>query len=107
QKLAQIQQDKDQFTQWIISNAHTIKTVDAGNGFEDVQPFKTILQNVRVVGLGEATHGTSEFFRMKHRMLEFLVKEMDFTSFYIEASMTRCRYVNEYVLCGKGNLDTA
>lgn len=107
EKLAQIQADKDKFAQWLISNAHPIKTVDAGNGFEDLQPFKTILQNARVVGLGEASHGTSEFFRMKHRMLEFLVKEMGFTSFYIEASMTRCRYINDYVLNGKGNLDTA
>lgn len=44
---------------------------------------------------------------MKHRMLEFLVKEMDFTSFYIEASMSRCRYINDYVLYGKGDIDTA
>lgn len=107
EKLAQELPDKNNFTQWIIANAHPLKTVDAGNGFEDLQSFKTILQNVRVVGLGEASHGTSEFFRMKHRMLEFLVKEMGFTSFYIEASMTRCRYINDYVLYGKGNLDTA
>ena len=100
-------QNKTDFTQWIAKNAHEIKTVDAENGFEDLQPFKFVLKDVRVVGLGEATHGTSEFFRMKHRMLEFLVKEMGFNSFYIEASMSRCRYINDYVLYGKGNLDTA
>ena len=107
QKLAKAKEDKNLFKQWIINNAHEIKTVDAGNGFEDLQPFKSILKDVQVVGLGEASHGTSEFFRMKHRALEFLVKEMGFTSFYIEASMTRCRYINDYVLYGKGNLDTA
>lgn len=100
-------QNKTDFTQWIVKNAHEIKTVDAENGFEDLQLFKFVLKDVRVVGLGEATHGTSEFFRMKHRMLEFLVKEMGFSSFYIEASMSRCRYINDYVLYGKGNLDTA
>lgn len=97
-RLIIIQEDKDVFQQWINNNAHELKTVDAGNGFEDLEPFKTILKDVRVVGLGEATHGTSEFFRMKHRMLEFLVKEMNFTSFYIEASMSRCRYINDYGL---------
>lgn len=106
-KLAKIQEDKNAFQQWINNNAHELKTVDAGNGFEDLEPFKAILKDVRVVGLGEATHGTSEFFRMKHRMLEFLVKEMDFTSFYIEASMSRCRYINDYVLYGRGDIDTA
>ncbi len=107
QKLVVAQKDKDQFTRWIASNAHAIKTVDAENGFEDLAPFRQILKDVQVVGLGEASHGTSEFFRMKHRMLEFLVKENGFVSFYIEASMTRCRYINDYVLYGKGNLDTA
>jgi len=105
QKLDKIQDDKDSFSQWIKSNAHEIKTVDADNGFEDLQPFKRILKDVRVVALGEATHGTSEFFRMKHRMLEFLVKEMGFTSFYIEAPMSRFTYINDYVLYGIGDPD--
>ncbi|MCO6496809.1 MAG: erythromycin esterase family protein [Chitinophagaceae bacterium] len=106
-KLAQGSEDENTFQNWMTDNSHPIKTVDAGNGFEDLQPFKNILKGVRVVGLGESTHGTSEFFRMKHRMLEFLVTEMGFTSFYIEASMARCRYINDYVLYNKGNLDTA
>jgi erythromycin esterase len=98
---------KKDFVSWLTNNAHTIKTVDAGNGFEDLQPFKNILKDVQVVGLGEATHGTSEFFRMKHRMLEFLVKEMGYTNFLLETSMANCRYVNQYVLYGKGDVDTA
>ena len=99
--------DKQQFANWINTNAQPIKSVDAGSETDDLQLFKAILKDVLVVGLGEATHGSSEFFRMKHRMLEFLVKEMGFTSFYIEASMSRCRYINEYVLYGNGNPDTA
>lgn len=107
QKLAQEKADELEFIKWITANAHEIKSVDANSGFADLQPLKNILNEVQVVGLGEATHGTSEFFRMKHRMLEFLVKEMGYTSFYIEASMSRCRYINDYVLYGKGDLDTA
>ncbi len=106
-KLAKDKKRTDDLEAWLKANSHVLKTVDAGNGFEDLQPFKQMLAGVTVVGLGEATHGTSEFFRMKHRMLEFLVKEMGFNSFYIEASMSRCRYINRYVLYGKGNLDTA
>ncbi len=106
QKLAKIQEDKNAFTQWIKNNAHEIKIVDAGNGFEDLQNLKTILKDVRVVGLGEATHGTSEFFRMKHRMLEFLVKEMGFTVFFIEDNWQDCIPVNDFVLRGIGDLDS-
>ena len=107
QKLAKIKVDKGLFQQWISNNAQEIKTVDAGNGFEDLASLKSVLKDARVVGLGEATHGTSEFFRMKHRMLEFLVKDMGFTVFCIEASMPRCKYINDFVLYGKGSIDTA
>jgi erythromycin esterase-like protein len=31
--------------------------------------------------MAEVTHGTHEFFQLKHSMLEFLVNEMGFTVF--------------------------
>src|SRR5262249_1130448 len=51
----------------------------------------------------EGTHGTSEFFRMKHRMLEYLATEMGFTIFSIEANMPEAYLVNDYVLNGTGD----
>ncbi|MCB0689139.1 MAG: erythromycin esterase family protein, partial [Saprospiraceae bacterium] len=107
QKMALVAAEEQKFTDWIYQNAHQIKSVVATSESDDLEHFKKILNNVRVVGLGEATHGTSEFFTMKHRMLKFLAEEMNFRSFYIEASMARCRYINDYVLHGSGNLDTA
>ena len=49
-------------------------------------PLKKIIGEARIVALGEATHGTHEFFQMKHRMLEFLVEEMGFNTFAMEAA---------------------
>ena len=83
---------------WLKGNAIPIRTVEAGNGFEDLQPLKRVLRDVRFVGLGEATHGTREFFQFKHRMLEFLVKEMGFRVFAIEASYSACQNINDYVM---------
>ncbi|HKR09300.1 MAG TPA: erythromycin esterase family protein, partial [Gemmatimonadaceae bacterium] len=88
---------------WIRETAIPIRTVDAGNGFADLAPLKPLLSNVRVVGLGESTHGTSEFQRVKHRLLEFLVKEMGYTAFSMEASYSDAQPMNNYVLHGKGN----
>lgn len=88
---------------WLDKNALEIKTVQAENGFKDLMPLKNILKDKRIVALGEATHGTKEFFQMKHRMLEFLVKEMGFRFFAIEANLTEAYVVNEYVLHGKGD----
>jgi erythromycin esterase len=65
--------------------------------------MKAVIGSARIVALGEATHGTREFFQLKHRLLEFLVTEMGFTTFAIEANWPESLAVNDYVLHGKGN----
>src|SRR4029450_5293537 len=70
---------------------------------EDLRPLKNLVRNARIVALGEGTHGTSEFFRMKHRILEFLATEMGFTIFAIEANMPEAYRVNDFVLTGRGD----
>ncbi len=88
---------------WIDENSIKVKTVKAESGFNDLMPLKNILKDKRIVALGEATHGTKEIFQMKHRMLEFLVKEMGFLYFAIEANLTEAYAVNDYVMYGKGD----
>src|SRR5256885_13961063 len=88
---------------WIRETAIPLRTLNAGSGFEDLAPLKSVLMNARIVGLGESTHGTSEFQRVKHRLLEFLVKEMGYTAFALEASYSDAQAMNAYVLHGKGN----
>jgi hypothetical protein len=53
--------------------------------------------------MGEATHGSREFFQMKHRMLEFLAEKMGFTVFAIEANWPESLAVNDFVLNGEGD----
>ena len=62
-----------------------------------------MIGNARIVSLGEATHGSREFFQLKHRMLEFLATEMGFTIFSIEANMPEAYRLNDYVLNGNGD----
>ncbi|MBL8233821.1 MAG: erythromycin esterase family protein [Bryobacterales bacterium] len=88
---------------WVRRNAIPLRTVEAGNGFEDMQPLRQMIGNARIVSLGEATHGTREFFQLKHRMLEFLATEMGFNIFSIEANMPESYRMNDYVLRGVGD----
>jgi erythromycin esterase len=78
-------------------------TTQAGHGFADLAPLCKTIGDARVVALGEATHGTREFFQMKHRALEYLVDQMGFTVFAIEANWPESLAVNEYVLYGTGD----
>jgi erythromycin esterase-like protein len=88
---------------WLRGRAVRLQSVEARHGFADMQPLKKIVGNARIVSLGEATHGTREFFQLKHRMLEFLATEMGFTIFSIEANMPEAYRLNDYVLTGRGD----
>jgi erythromycin esterase len=90
-------------TAWIKQQAVVLQTTEPGHGFADLQPLKKIIADARVVGLGETSHGTREIFRMKHRLLEFLVTEMGFTVFVLESYWPDGLAVNDYVLYGKGD----
>jgi erythromycin esterase len=95
--------DEQTITHWLQQNAIPIRHVEAGNGLADLQFLKILLKDVRVVGLGETTHGTREIFQFKHRLVEYLVTEMNFTVFALEASFAACKLINEYVLYNKGD----
>ena len=88
---------------WLRKNAHPLQSAIPTENNEDLEPLKAMIGDARVVALGEATHGTSEFFTLKHRIVQFLAEEMDFTVFSIEANMPEAYRLNEYILTGEGN----
>lgn len=90
-------------TDYIDRHAIALATPEAGHGFDDMAAIGKLIGNARLVALGEATHGTREFFQLKHRFLEYLVATQRFTLFVIEANQPECRAINDYVVAGKGN----
>jgi erythromycin esterase len=92
---------------YIKQNAIPIDTGINTDGYSDLMPLIPTLQNRRLIGMGEATHGTHEFQVVKFRMLKFLAEKMGYRLFGIEANFTECRKVNDYVLYGKGDARTA
>ena len=97
-RLAELRMKQQAVVARLKENIVPINTVEAGKGFADLLAFKRVFKDVHYVGLGEETHGTREFFQFKHRMLEFLVKEMGFRVFAIEATYSACQNINDYVM---------
>lgn len=87
----------------IQSQAMVLKTIDPLQPFDDMMPLKDMIGNANYVGLGEASHGSSEIFTMKFRLVKFLVTEMGFTNFGIEEDWGNGLQLNEYIYTGKGN----
>ena len=90
----------DELVRKIASTSLPLQSVDAGNGFADLDPLRKIWQGTRLVALGETTHGTSEFFRMKHRLTEFLVTQMGFRHFAMELAGEDANAIDHYIQGG-------
>ncbi|MFG2533356.1 erythromycin esterase family protein [Streptomyces sp. NPDC048516] len=84
-------------------DAHPLRTTDPRGNLDDLRPVGRMVKGARVVGLGEATHSSHEFFAMKHRVFRYLVEEKGFRSFALEGSWSTGLRLNDYVLHGKGD----
>ena len=100
---ALVAQQNESPVDWVRGHAIRLTTVEAGHGLADLQPLESVVGDARIVSLGEATHGSREFFQLKHRMLEFLATRKGFCIFSIEANMPEAYRLNDYVLNGTGD----
>jgi erythromycin esterase len=94
---------QDPVVSWLQAHAIPLKTVDPSQDLEDLRPVVNVIGKASIVSLGEATHGTHEFFRLKHRLIELLASDLKFGVFAMEANMPDACRVNVFVLRGEGD----
>ena len=84
-------------TTWIGHTALPLKTVEPGGSDADLLPLESLVGNASIIGLGEETHGTHEFFAMKARLAEFLISHLGFRTFIMENNWGPSRLVDAYI----------
>ncbi|MFF9473409.1 erythromycin esterase family protein [Streptomyces roseolus] len=83
--------------------AHPLRSTDPGGRTADLRALGRMVGDAKVVGLGEATHGSHEFFAMKERVFRYLVEERGFTAFALEMSWSAGLRIDEYLQGGPGD----
>lgn len=58
-----------------------------GNDFRDLDVIGQAIETANIVEIGEATHGASEFYRLKLRLVKFLHEKRGFNILAIESGM--------------------
>ncbi|MER7844342.1 erythromycin esterase family protein [Kitasatospora sp. NPDC096077] len=84
--------------------SHPLRSTEPDAPNAGLRALGSMIGGARVVGLGEATHGSHEFFTMKHRVFRYLVEEKGFTVFALEASWSAGLEIDAFVQ-GQGDGD--
>ena len=74
-----------------------------GGDTKDLKVLDKLIGNSRVVALGEVSHGSSEIFKMKNRIIQYLAVNNGFDIFSIEAAMPESYKLNDYTVRGEGD----
>lgn len=83
---------------------YPLRTFEPDSGdTRDLDILKTLVEGSKVVGLGECTHGTSEIYKMKDRIIRYLAENDGFDLFSIEANMPESARMNDYTISGEGD----
>ncbi|MEE1939380.1 erythromycin esterase family protein [Streptomyces sp. TRM 70361] len=85
-------------------SARPLRSTEPYGSLRDLRALGRMIGDAEVVGMGEATHGSHEFFTVKHRVFRYLVQEKGFRTFSLEGPWSTGLKLNDYVLHGKGDL---
>ena len=83
---------------------YPLRTVDPGEeGTSDLDVLKELIGESQVVALGENSHGSSEIYKMKERLIRYMAEYLGFDIFSIEADMPAAYQLNMFTQQGKGS----
>ena len=104
---AETKNPDSEVTEDIKKYAKPIKSIEPDSSCSDITNILETLKNYRFIGLGEGSHGTSEFFRVKHKLYKCFVEKLDFKVFAIEASTKASKVIDDYIKTGKSDYKEA
>lgn len=97
---------KDSARQWIEQHRTPVNISNYPSFKQSMVPSLNTIATSQVIGLGEGTHGTSEFQRVRAWITRYLCEENGFTVIAFENSYGWCVELDKYLQTGAGNLDT-
>jgi erythromycin esterase len=88
---------------WLTAHAFVLSGAQLTPDSRDLTPLRSMVGTSPIVALGDATHGTSEFYTMKLRVVDFLVREMDFDVVAFEGPFHTFERLDHIVQGGPGD----
>lgn len=88
-------------------NSFPLKHLSPIEETSDLGTLDSLFTNRKIIGVGESTHGTSEFTAMRYRLFKYLVENHEFNTFFLEADVGACQRINRYIQGEKDSVHKA
>jgi erythromycin esterase len=92
---------------WLQQNVVPIGNATPDQSDGALAALQQTIGDARIVGLGEATHGTTEFWGIRQKISRYLVEQMGFTAILFESPFPNHLHINAYVTDGVGTAEEA
>lgn len=88
---------------WLSLHARALVSVEPYPWSYDLELLGRAVGDATIVGLGDGTHGTHEFFTVKQRLIDYLAREKNFDVVALEAPFSIFNRLNDWVQGGAGD----
>jgi len=88
---------------WINDHAREIRA-SGDNDHSDWSFLKEELKETQIIGIGEASHGTHEFYTEKARIIHHLIEKCGFRTIAFEAPDSTMMPIDSFIRTGQGDL---
>lgn len=88
-----------------VTTVVPLDTTDPSLPFSDLQPFSNAIGNSHIILLGEASHGTHEFFTLKDRLFRYLVNTHGVRVLTAEVAASSTVALDGYIQSGAGDVE--
>ena len=92
---------------WLRNELIAINSSDPAINESSMDSILEKIGDAQIVALGEATHGTSEFWKIRQKITRYLVEKKGFRAILMEASFPASFALHDYITVGSGTLSEA
>ena len=87
-------------------NTIAINNFKLDGDFSELKEMGDILNDKKIIALGESTEGASEFYKLKSKVIEYLIQDKGYRVLIVDGNFAEIQIVDDYIN-GKGEIDDA
>lgn len=98
-----VENEDQSFVEWVELTARPIESLVPGDEFGGLEGLGDIVGHARIIAVGEPVYGAREIFRVKRRMLEYLIRTRGVRTLVVDVGWAEALAIDEFIHTGQGN----